>query len=66
MSDLELKTNEDKITNTIVLLNTINPLLLQIKKEVKSTDAFIKKYKINTREEHIIKAQKKYYIQKNY
>ena len=43
MTDLELKTNEDKITNIIVLLNTINPLLLQIKKEVKSIDEFIKK-----------------------
>ena len=50
MSDLEFKTNEDKITNIIVLLNTINPLLLQIKKEVKSIDVFIKKYKIDTRE----------------
>ena len=35
MSDLEFKTNEDKITNIIVLLNTLNPLLLQIKKEVR-------------------------------
>ena len=58
MSDLELKTNEDKITNMIVLLNTLNPLFLQIKKEVKSIDTFIKKYKIDTREEHMIKAQK--------
>ena len=58
MSDLEFKTNEDKITNIIVLLNTINPLLLQIKKEVKSIDVFIKKYKFDTRDEHLIKAQK--------
>ena len=59
MSELELKTNEDKINNIIVLLNTINHLLLQIKKEVKSIDVFTKKYKIDTREKHVIKAQKK-------
>ena len=59
MTDLEFKTNEDKITNIIVLLNTINPLLLRIKKEVKSIYTFIKKYKIDTREEHLIKAKKK-------
>ena len=58
MSDLEFKTNKNKINNIIVLLNTINHLLLQIKKEVKSIDEFIKKYKFDTREEHMIKAQK--------
>ena len=58
ISDLEFKINEDKITNIIILLNALNPLLLQIKKEVKSIDVFIKKYKIDTKEEHMIKAQK--------
>lgn len=64
MNDQEIKNQEDKITNIVLLLNAVHPLLIQIKKEMKSIDVNFKQYKLDSRPNFLVLAQKRYY-QKN-
>ena len=61
MNDQEIKNQEDKITNIVLLLNAVHPLLIQIKKEMKSIDANFKQYKLDSRPNFLVLAQKRYY-----